>query len=97
MAMAFVGASAAIAEPTVLCSKEAKEAQCTEVTHVHETSIGKAILKSSLMTVECTALFLGDTVEGSAAPLIIKGAYTYSSCSNSCTVKEEKARPKSKY
>ncbi len=90
LAMALASASSAKAELTALCSNDVKEKQCTEVTHVHEESIGKAILKSSLITIECTALFLGDTVESSAAPVIIKGAYTYSSCSNSCTVKEEK-------
>jgi hypothetical protein len=88
MATAFAGASSAVAEPTALCSNDVKE-ECTEITHVHETSIGQAVLESELMTIECNALFLGDTVEGSAAPLIIKGTYTYSSCSDSCTVKEE--------
>jgi|GEM_PF-693755 len=88
LAMAFASASSAKAELTALCSNDVKEKQCTEVTHVHETSIGKAVLKSSLITIECTALFLGDTVESTAAPVVIKGAYTYSGCSNSCTVKE---------
>src|SRR5580765_5795403 len=87
MAMAFVGAGSAMAEPTKLCSNDAEE--CTEITHVHETSVGKGKLKSSLPTIECTVLYLGDVVEGTFAPLIIKGNFTYSSCNNFCSVKEE--------
>jgi hypothetical protein len=89
-AMAFAGAPSAVAEPTALCSNETgAEEECTDVTHIHETSIGKAVLKSEAITIECSALFLGDAVEGSAAPLTIEGTYTYSSCNNSCSVKEE--------
>ncbi len=101
LAMAFVGVSSAVAEPTVLCSndvtveekgevqEEGKENKCEEVTHIHETSVGKAKLKSSLPTIECNALFLGDRVKETYAPLVIEGAFTYSSCNNFCSVKEE--------
>jgi len=89
MAMAFVGASSAMAEGTSLCS--ADESTCASgniITHVHETSVGKAKLLSSLPTIECTALFLGDTLSGTDAPLVINGKFTYSSCNNFCTVTE---------
>ncbi len=88
LAMAFVGASSAMAEPTLLCSNDSEET-CTEVTHVHETSVGKAKLKSSLPTIECNALFLGDVVKNGTSPLVINGTFTYSSCNNFCSVKEE--------
>jgi len=87
MAMAFVGASSAMAEPTYLCSNDSTSS-CTEITHVHETSVGKAKLLSSLPTIECTALFLGDTEGNGKAPLVINGKFTYSSCNNFCTVTE---------
>jgi hypothetical protein len=88
MALAFVGASSAMGEPTSLC--KADETPCSEenaITHVHETSVGKGVLKSSLPTIECTVLFLGDGSLG--APLVISGTFTYSSCNNFCSVKEE--------
>jgi len=86
LAMAFVGASSAMAESTVLCSNDS-ETSCTEVTHVHETSVGKAKLLSE-PTVECDVLFLGDTVAGTSAPLHIDGKFTYTNCNNSCVVEE---------
>src|SRR6185436_18150219 len=52
MAMAFIGASSAMAEDTVLCSTD-PATSCTEVTHVHETSVTKAKLLTSFLTVEC--------------------------------------------
>ncbi len=85
LAMAFVGASSAMAEGTDLCSGETTP--CEAIRHVHETSVGKGKLKSSLPTIECTVLFLGDAKAG--APLVISGTFTYSSCNNFCTVKEE--------
>jgi hypothetical protein len=88
LAMAFVGASSAMGELTSLC--KADENPCSEtnaITHVHETSVGKAALESSLPTIECTVLFLGDGSLGT--PLVISGTFTYSSCNNFCSVKEE--------
>jgi hypothetical protein len=97
MAMAFVGASSAAAHPTVLCNADVGVAGgCTEVTHIHETSVGKGVLKSSLPTIECTVLFLGDTEAGTSAPLVINGQFTYSACNNFCSVKEESAKAKIK-
>jgi hypothetical protein len=89
MAMALLGATSAMAEPTALCG--ADEAECAKpVTHVHETTLEgkKAVLKTSVTTVECDVLFLGDTVKGTSEPLVISGKFTYSNC-GSCTVKEE--------
>ena len=90
LAMAFVGASSAMAGNTQLCSSEA----CgTAVTHVHETTLSgaKATLLSSVINVTCDVLFLGDTL-GEGAPLVIHGNFTYTNCnSGNCTVAEESA------
>jgi hypothetical protein len=88
MAMAFVGASSAMAESTTLCTGEGTGCG---VTHVHEVSVGKGKLKSSLPTIECNVLFLGDALSGLAAPLVIHGQFTYTNCNNFCKVKEETA------
>src|SRR6185295_20225190 len=84
MAMAVLGASSASAEGTRLCSAESCS---SEITHVHEVSIGHALLLSSFATVECSALFLGD-VEEEGAPLIIEGTFSYT-CLSGCTATEE--------
>lgn len=110
MAMAFAGASSAMGSYTALCS--ADESLCAEknlIKHVHETSEGKVKILSSLPTIECNVLFLGETYIlylfkgvwikeyiNLAAPLVITGNYTYSSCNNLCTVKEENG-PSVKY
>jgi len=88
MAMAFVGASSAMAEHTSLCASE--QALCSSpVTHVHETSVGHALLLSSFATVQCAALFLGDTLNsGLGNPLRIHGTFTYT-CLSGCTATEE--------
>ena len=89
MAIAFLSTTSAMAESTALCSKD--ESPCASenrITHIHETSVGKAKLESSLPTIECNVLFLGE-VGALAAPQIIEGNFTYSSCNNFCTVKEE--------
>jgi hypothetical protein len=95
MAMAFVGASSAMAEHTALCATES--ALCSSpVAHVHETSVGKGVLKSKLPTIECNVLFLGDALKNEAGnalgnPLVIHGQFTYTNCNNFCKVKEETA------
>src|SRR5436190_2230106 len=93
MAMAFVGASSAMAENTTLCSNDSEES-CTEITHVHETTLAgeanQATLLSSVINVKCDVLFLGDTL-GPGEPLLIHGHFTYSNCNNSCVVTEESA------
>ncbi len=90
MAMAFVGVSSAMASSTALCAED--EATCAEpVEHVHETTLSgaQATLLSSILTVKCDVLFLGDTLVSLASPLIIHGNFTYSNCNNNCTATEE--------
>jgi len=91
-AMAFVGASSAMAESTTLCTADGSGCG---VTHVHETSVGKAKLLTSLGTTECNVLALGDVV-GAALnnPLVLAVNFSYSNCllgSTSCTATEESA------
>jgi len=88
MAMAFVGASSAMAEHTALCSNDGSP--CTAVSHVHETSTAKGKLLAGSITVECDVLFLGDSTNFSeeGAPLTIIGNFTYTNC-GSCTATEE--------
>jgi hypothetical protein len=95
MAMAFVGASSAMAEPTALC--KADESLCSAantISHVHEESVGKAKLLTSFGTTECNVLFLGDTEEatGEGATFTVTGTFTYTNCvlgGSSCTATEE--------
>jgi hypothetical protein len=86
MAMAFVGASSAMAESTTLCSGDGSGCG---VTHVHETTLAGAKEKwlTSIVNVECDALFLGNTVSALSSPLVITGEFTYTNC-GSCTVTE---------
>ena len=96
MAMAFTGASSAMAETTSLCAEdpgEGPEEECPEgqsITHVHEATLEgkKAVLKTSLVTVECDVLFLGDALSELGEPLAIHGKFTYTNCGG-CTVIEE--------
>jgi len=91
-ATAFVGATSTMAESTVLCSVD--ESPCAEgnvITHLHGTSVGKAKLLTSIGTVECDALALGDVI-GKGPPLVLRGTGTYTNCvlgNSSCTVAEE--------
>ncbi|HET7483950.1 MAG TPA: hypothetical protein VFJ64_01085, partial [Solirubrobacterales bacterium] len=87
MATAFLGAGSAMAA-THLCA--ADEAVCASpLTHVHETSVGKAILLASTK-IECNVLFLGEVVgEGESGVAVVEGNFTYSSCTSGCTVTEE--------
>lgn len=89
MVMALAGAAPAHAT-VALCMEDSTE--CVALQHVHETSVGKAKLLSSVGTIECTTLFLGDTLTASASTLVINGSFTYSSCTlggSSCTATEE--------
>jgi hypothetical protein len=95
MAMAFTGATSAMATTTQLCGHDGSP--CEAVRHVHENSTGpgaseKAVLLTSIGNTECNALYLGDTTAASGEPLILKGTFTYSNCTlggSSCTAKEE--------
>ncbi|HET7485873.1 MAG TPA: hypothetical protein VFJ64_10935 [Solirubrobacterales bacterium] len=92
MAMAFVGVSSATAESTALC--KADESPCAEaniITHVHETSVGKATLLAS-PKIECNVLFLGEVVgEGEVGQAEIEGNFTYTNCGSGCSVTEQSA------
>ncbi len=87
-AMAFGGASSAVAEPTALCTTdEGKCSEGNEITHLHESTLPgqKAVLLNSLKTIECDVLFLGEAEDG--IPLMAEGEFTYSNCGGGCTVK----------
>ena len=83
MAMAFVGASSAMAGSTTLCANDSTE--CESVGHIHETTTKKAILLAS-PEIQCDVLFLGDVTAG--APAIVVGNFTYTNCGASCSVEE---------
>jgi len=84
MAMAFIGASSAMAESTDLCPAEIGDG-CQPFSHVHETTTIKAILLAS-PEIQCDVLFLGEVTGG--APAIVEGNFTYSNCGASCSVEE---------
>ena len=88
MTMAFVDISSVMAEETQLCKTETNPCG-SAATSVHEVSIGKAKLESELPTIECNVLFSSTSIGGLGAPQIIQGTFTYSSCNNFCSVKEE--------
>jgi hypothetical protein len=85
MAMAFVGAGSAVAEPTELCTEDA-EPCLSRTTSVHETSVGKAKLLAS-PEVQCNVLFESLKVGEGGEPQVIEGHFTYTNCG--CTVKEK--------
>jgi hypothetical protein len=93
MAMAFVGASSAMAETTALC--KADESPCAAgnlVTSVHEVSVGKEKYLTSFGTTECNVLFSSTSVGALSAPQILFGSFTYTNCTlggSSCTFTEE--------
>jgi hypothetical protein len=80
MAMAFVGASSAMAENTALC--KADEEPCltgNQISHVHDATLAGAFatLLSSAGNITCSALFLGDVLSTLSAPIVIHGHFTY--------------------
>ena len=91
MAMAFVGATSAMAESTQLCT--ADESPCNNpTTLIHEESVGKAKLLTSLGTTECNVLFESTSVGAAGAPQIVKGNFKYSNCElagSECKATEE--------
>src|SRR6185436_3049287 len=97
MAMAFVGVSSAMAESTALCKEDQAASECPSekrVTHIHEVSVGKAKLLTTLITVECNVTFLGETKNANketkslGEPLRIEGKFTYTNCGG-CEATEE--------
>jgi hypothetical protein len=98
-AMAFVGASSAMAANTALCTVDESPCEAANrVHHVHETTLSgaKATLLNWISNVLCDVLFLGDVTSANdlGSPLFIEGSFTYTNCvdekPNSCTVTEEK-------
>jgi hypothetical protein len=92
LAMAFAGTSSAMAGSTALC--RADESTCAAVNllgHPHATTLSgkKAKIVSSGPSTECDVLFLGDAETNLASPLVISGSFTYSNCTNNCTILEE--------
>jgi hypothetical protein len=93
MAMAFLGASSAMAGNTQLC--KADEDPCAAgnvIAHIHEETVAgaPATVLTSIGNITCNALFLGLTL-GLGAPLVIHGNFTYTGClrnGNACTVTE---------
>jgi len=92
LAMAFVGASSAMAESTSLCSVDENPcALANQLGSVHEMSVGKAQLLTSVGTFECDVLFSGTIAMKLANPLVISGSFAYMSCvlgGSNCTVTE---------
>jgi hypothetical protein len=103
--LAFASASTALAESTSLCDFDpgtGPAETCPEgthrVTHIHEANLSgsKAKMVSSTGTVECDILFLGDASSPLATPLFINGFFTYSNCTQGCTVGEAQFTEKEK-
>jgi hypothetical protein len=91
LATVFIGTTSASA--TALC--KADEEPCAAnnlVTSVHEASVGKAVLLTSIGTTECNVLFSSTKVGAAGTPQILEGKFTYTSCTlggSSCTATEE--------
>jgi hypothetical protein len=93
MAMAFLGASSAVAGNTQLCKADEEPcAAANVIAHIHKETVAgaPATVLTSLGNVTCNVLFLGDSL-GLGAPLIIHGNFTYTGClrnGNACTATE---------
>jgi len=99
MAMAFLGASSAMATNTALCKVDVItniNEECplaNRIHHVHAVSVSatgvqglSAKLLTPVVTVECEALFLGDVTSPNdlGNPLTIAGNFTYPTCNAGC-------------
>src|SRR5690242_16926591 len=91
MATAFVGANSAMAESTALCKVDENPcAEGNQIAAVHEVSVGKAKVLSSVGIVECDVLFSG-LATMLANPVVISGNFTWANCVQggaNCTLKE---------
>jgi hypothetical protein len=93
MAMAFLGASSAMAGNTQLCMADEEPcAAANVIAHIHEETVAgaPATVLTSLGNVTCNSLFLGSSL-GLGAPLVLHGNLTYTGClrnGKSCEVKE---------
>jgi len=94
-AASLVGASSAMAEGTALCTHNEVPCEVSNtVSHIHETSPEKAKLLTTLFTVECDVLLLGDgsIVLSSSGPVVFEDGFTYTNCGGGgggCTATEE--------
>ncbi len=91
VAMAFVGASSAMAGNTALCKADQNPcAKANLVTHLHAlTAAGnKAVILNNILNVECDLLYLSSSVGKLGAPQVIQGNFTYSNCEGACEVEE---------
>jgi hypothetical protein len=97
MAMAFAGASSAMAESTAFCAVdpgEGPEEVCPEgelITHLHAATVAEApaVVLTSVGNVVCGVLYLADTTQELASPLVLEGTFTYSNCTSGCSITEE--------
>jgi hypothetical protein len=95
-AMAFVGATSASASSTLLCSSlttglTPNAAECNSPSELHFVSVGKAVLLTPNINVECNALIQSTRTSAAlAAPVTFNGTLKYESCSSGCTVKQVK-------
>jgi hypothetical protein len=98
MTMAFAGTTSALAESTALCDEDPlPNAACPSghlITHLHETGKAKVLSSTSF---ECDVLYLGDALSSLANPLVIHGSFTYTNCTNNCTLAEENGPSEKKY
>jgi len=103
-AAAIAGVSPAMAESTAFCASDpgtGPEEVCPEgklLSHVHGTTVEElpAVILTTVYNIQCSALYLADTVEELASPLVLEGKFSYSNCSNECSVKEENGPSKIK-
>jgi hypothetical protein len=93
MAMAILSASSAMAESTALCKVDQNPCEAAnQLSSVHEESVGKAKLLTSIGTTECNVSFSGTISTKLANPLVISGEFKYKNCllgSEKCTATEE--------
>ena len=97
MTFAVIGVSSAMAEPTAFCAEDpgtGPEEVCPGgeiITHLHAATaeVLPAVVLTSILNVACSVLYLADTTEELASPLILEGTFTYTNCTNKCTVTEE--------
>jgi hypothetical protein len=90
--VAFAAPGPAAAETVTLCNAD-QESCSSPTTSVHEVSVGKAKLLTSLGTTECNVLFSSTEVgAGGGTVQTVTGNFTYTSCElggKSCTATEE--------
>ena len=84
-------ALAASASAVLVCFCPAAAQANGSVAHVHEGSVGNAILLTGLYDIECNALFLGDSESSNAlgGSLTVIGSFTYARCTPGCFFSEE--------